>query len=307
MPYFQTNTNGRPSNPVKPIVITSYDFNSKMISGSVTCPKVILHALEDIALRNAPKDAKVREAKNSTIVELNDKRMTISVWMVKTADVNTRPFKQLAKENYDVAVVASIHFYENGKFVNLCDECSSKIAVGVDSKVLEAPKLDTPAARAMAATRKAFGLPPETEDTQLEYYVLRHVKPIAVAASKVVYDFFVPEDDLMSQTISWLESNDDTAEVKQDSAHSFSAKIKLKDYDVSADYRTVNNGAVLSFTIYHKYTETDRVYGAEYTNTRKEYKIKSAKDLDSIDYKALMDYLWKYRAGEQTYSGSLGT
>lgn len=297
----------RPASPVTTVELSSFDFDAKKLTSTPECPKVLLSTMENILLKNAPKDASVRETRNTTLVDYNGKRMTISAWKFNTADCPMPAFKKLLREGYDVAVVLAVHFFENGKFTSAVSKFANmKLAIGLVGKYLVVR--DDKMTDIANQVRAQYGSGPETSDTKIGYFASRYARILADNIAQAEYDFFNPDDELKDAAIEILKNFDDTFKISSETAHSFRANIALKDYFVDIKLNYGRSGdCTLTFTIPHKYDETDRVYGARYADTTKSYTVKSVDDLEAIDLHALMKYLYDNRNGTCIYQGSLGT
>lgn len=296
----------RPALPVKTVELSSFDFDAKKLTSKPECPKVLLSVMENILLKNAPEDASVRETRNTTLVDYNGKRMTISAWKFNTADCPMPAFKKLLREGYDVSVVLAVHFFENGKFTPKVSKFANmKLAIGFVGKYLVR---DDKVSSIANKVRTQYGAGPETSDTNIGYFASRYARDLANNIAQTEYDFFNPDDELKDAAIEILKNFDDTFKISSETAHSFKASVALKDYFVDIKFNNDRSGdCTLTFTIPHKYTETDRVYGARYADTTKTYTVKSVDDLEAIDLHALMKYLYDNRFGTNIYQGSLGT
>lgn len=297
----------KPVSPVTTVELSSFDFDAKRLTSVPECPKVLLSEMENILLKNVPKDAAVRESRNTTLVDYNGKRMTISAWKFNTADCPMPAFKKLLREGYDVVVVLAVHFFENGKFTSTVSKFANmKLAIGLVGELLKVKS--SMIADIANQVRAKYGYGPETSDTKIEYFASRYARVLADNIAKAAYDFFNPDDELKDAAIETLKNFDSTFKIIRETAHSFRANIALKDYFVDIKLNYSRSGdCTLTFTIHHQYDETDRVYGAQYADTTKSYIIKSVDDLEAIDLHALMKYLYDNRNGVCIYQGSLGT
>ena len=81
------------------------------------------------------------------------------------------------------------------------------------------------------------------------------------------------------------------------------ALFKFKDYDIGVRY----SHGVMRATIIHQYTETEFVYGDQFSDYSISVKFKSVKEVDAYDWQGLWDNLYENRYGTLTHHGSLGT
>jgi len=83
----------------------------------------------------------------------------------------------------------------------------------------------------------------------------------------------------------------------------FSGTILIKDYNVNLSF---SNGK-LTAVIPHKYTMTDNVYGARYSNYSRTVDLANADAVNSFNWNALWNDLYENHNGTCTYRGSLGS
>jgi len=82
-----------------------------------------------------------------------------------------------------------------------------------------------------------------------------------------------------------------------------SGTIPIKDYNVNPSFCKGKLTAIIP----HKYTMTDNVYGAQYSNYSRTIDLVNVDTVNAFNWNALWDNLYENRDGTCTYHGSLGS
>jgi hypothetical protein len=224
-------------------------------------------------LSSCPDDVDIKEFANTTTIARSGKKINISAWKFNISDwPGGKPFNYFYKDGSDVVLVWGVQFFDNGKFrSDIRDNANLRCALGYT----------------LAEENKAL--------------FMCNTKAMQWAAQfeRAVEEFLSDADDI-AQAIADHMPND--AKVKV-TPLSMSAGFALNKYDVRVSY----TDGLMTATIKHNYTETDLVYGARYANYSRTIEFTSKDEVDSFDWEALWDDLYKHRDGTCTYHGSLGT
>jgi hypothetical protein len=258
---------------MKVITFTGYEFDPKKLLNRPECPESLRAKMVKAILSSCPDDVDVKEFANTTTIARNGKKVNISVWKFNLSDwPDGRPFNYFHKDGSEIVFVWGVQFFDNGKFrSDINDNANLRCALGYP----------------LAEENKALFMG-GTKAMQWATQFRQDVKEFLSDADSLAQDIAAHMPDGATVKITPL---------------SMVANFVLDENDVRVGYM---NGSMTA-TVKHHYTETDLVYGARYANYSRTVEFSSKDEVDSFDWEALWDDLYKHRNGTCTYYGSLGT
>lgn len=258
---------------MKIITFTGYKFDPKKLTNKPTCPESLRAKMVKAILPACPDDVEVKEFTNTTTIQRNGKKVNISAWQFPLADwPNGRPFNYFLKDGSEMVLVWGVQFFDNGQY-----------------------KSDISGA---ANQRCALGYPIAEENKAL-FMCGTKAMQWARQFSNSAKEFLSDADNLVQAIAAHMPPD----AVVHTTNLGMDASFKLQENDVRVGY----SHGVMRATIIHKYTETELVYGDQFSNYSVSAEFKSAEEVDAYDWQGLWDNLYENRHGKLTYHGSLGT
>lgn len=259
------------------IAFNGYDFNPKNVTGVVESPANIRSKMLEAVLSYVPQDVEVKEFTNTTSISRDNKKINLTVCKFSLNDwPNGKPFSSFYKDGSEYVVVWGLQFYEDNKFrSDICENANLKCAMGYP----------------LAEERKAMFM----LGTKASMYVR--------SMGEQIHDFFANEDvtGLINLMVDSLPME---SKIVKQTPTVMVADIPVNDYIATVTYREDGR---FTARIPHKYTDTDRAYGAQYIDYVVKMRLVNKDEIKNLDWDRLLDNLYRNRNGKCTYMGSLGT
>ena len=255
--------------------IISFDsslFNIDSVNGPIESPKNILTKVTQAILDKCSKDVVVTYSDYSSVITRNDKKIVSSVWKFSLKDLAVNgPLNCFIESGHDFAIVWNIQFFD-------CDKLLSDINPNANITC-------------------AMGYTADDENRVL-FMLGTKAMMFARTLSDDAKMFFADVDPMVD-----IVANAIPVKIDKKTKLWFNGIVPVKDYNVIVSY---NNGK-LTAVIPHKYTMTDNVYGARYSNYSKSVDFTDVNSVSSFNWDSLWNDLYENRNGTCTYRGSLGS
>lgn len=260
------------------IQFKGYEFDPSQSSIPVEKSDVVLSAMSLEILDSLPDDVSVIDRGTTLSIIRNNKRLNIYAGVVDLSGWRGKPLGVLWTKRNRMAVVIGVQFIDNGKFRSDINELANqKIAIGYP-----VPKDET-----------------DPFDPSRQYDAVVYGKRLMNSLESDIVEFF-NDGSIVDAIIDALPTN---VNVKSKSNTKLRAELKYRDSFIYITF----DGQTLVCKIPHDYTQTDRVYGNEYKDSEFMSTIKSAEDIDLIDFDQVFADLYKNKNGRLSHKGSLGT
>jgi hypothetical protein len=254
------------------ISFESNKFTINMVNGNIESPKNILTKIMQAILDKCPKDVELVYSDYSSIITKDNNKIIASVWKFNLKDLIVNcPLNCFVESGHDYVIVWNIKFYNND--ILLSDVHPN------------------------ANITCAMGYMAQDENRTL-FMLGTKAMMFARTLGDSVKLFFADVDPMVDIVANAINC----ADIKKTKI-GFSGIIPIKDYNVNLSFC---NGK-LTAVIPHKYTMTDNVYGARYSNYSRTVDFANADAVNSFNWDALWDDLYENRNGTCTYRGSLGS
>lgn len=254
------------------ISFESDKFNVNMVNGDIELPKNILTKITQAILDKCPKDVELVYNDYSSIIAKDNNKVIASVWKFNLKDLAVNcPLNCFVESGCDYAIAWNIKFYNNGILLSdVHPNTNITCAMGYT-------KQDENRALFMLGTKAMM---------------------FARTLGDSVKLFFADVDPMVDIVANAISG----ANLKKTKV-GFSGTIPIKDYNVNLSFC---NGKLIA-VIPHKYTMTDNVYGARYSNYSRTIDLANVDAVNAFNWNALWDDLYENRNGTCTYHGSLGS
>lgn len=248
-------------------------FNVNMINGNIESPENIRTKMVKAILDKCPENGYVvtNNAYTSSI-EHDNKKINVSVWKFSLKDLIVNcPLNCFVESGHDFVIAWNIQFFDN-------DVLLSDINPNANITC-------------------AMGYVKDDENRTL-FMLGTKAMMFARTLGDSVKLFFADVDPMVDIVANAING----ADIKKTKI-GFSGTIPIKDYNVNLSFCKGKLTAVIP----HKYTMTDNVYGARYSNYSRTIDLANVDAVNAFNWSALWDDLYENRNGTCTYRGSLGS
>jgi len=243
-----------------------------MINGSVESPKNILTKIMQAILDKCPKDVELVYNDYSSIITKDNNKVIASVWKFNLKDLASNSLLNcFVESNRDYAIVWNIKFYNND---TLLSDVHSNANITC----------------AMGYTKQ--------DENRTVFMLGTKAMMFARTLGDSVKLFFADIDPMVDIVANAISG----ANIKKTKI-GLSGTIPIKDYNVNPSFCKGKLTAIIP----HKYTMTDNVYGAQYSNYSRTIDLVNVDTVNAFNWNALWDNLYENRDGTCTYHGSLGS
>lgn len=261
---------------MKSFILDCDKFDSANINGIVENADYISSSITKEISKSCKSGFEISKFENISVVHHKDICAKVSVYKFKVSDYNGDTFDQYKSSDSDYVLMADVKFYNNGKFISdMSDDLNHHYGV----------------VYSIENENGAF--------YQVDYKLRKAIDNIY----EKIRDLMTDPDPMIDYIKSHLPEGSNVANESGTCGIFMSGKVPVKDYLVDVIYY---NGKLTS-VIHHKYTMTDRVYGAEFNDYRVEKLFNSKEEIDSFDWNSLWDDLYIHRNGTVRRHGSLGS
>lgn len=247
-------------------------FNVNMVNGNIESPKNILTKITQAILDKCPKDVELVYNDYSSIIAKDNNKVIASVWKFNLKDLIVNcPLNCFVESGCDYVIVWNIKFYNNDTLLSdVHPNANITCAMGYTNQ----------------------------DENRTIFMLGTKAMMFARTLGDSVKLFFADVDPIVDIVANAING----ANIKKTKI-GFSGTIPIKDYNVNLSFCKGKLTAVIP----HKYTMTDNVYGARYSNYSRTIDLANVDAVNAFNWSALWDDLYENRNGTCTYRGSLGS